>query len=833
MRIIDLAPGLGARAIAFQKVGFQVVYAAGDDVEDAKIYDALVHPQIFDIKNIAEIDPRTLPEADIIMARLVTEPRVKYGDKKAYLRSQNNGAVNYIICTKRPAFFILEAPVIFLYGNNRVITEEVMADYINSGYSIFYNTFTEEECSRYPVRGNHLFFIGIKNYQTNREFYFEQPDIDTTNRKLKLEAAETVNGWYRNVRFKEGTKYIQGSFYVRIGGTEKRTDRITEGFLSEMYLVDSLGLRRFTHNEIAWAKGIEGYNFNACSNKRSMYRKLVNVGSVFIAEVVARSVWNYAGIDNYGWQEKYEPDENSGWEEVEYPDKILPEPPEVEEKKDEKPEPQNVIFPKQRITKIHINTLKGLKNLDLPIEQNLTAIMGVNGCGKSTILHALACAFKPYKDGNDYKFSFFFTPNPDSDWKNSSLEVTYFDENEKREITRTYKKNQDRWSPRYTNRPTRDVFFVGIDTCIPEIEREKQTSFIDYSTNSLDDTVALKVVQTAANILNKDYKSLTMHKTDKKEMLGVRTADDLTYSSLSMGAGEQRVIKILRLLYSVNSYSLILIDEIDLLLHVTALKELIRVIYEVAKKRNLQVIFTTHSLEVASLTEYVDVKYLDVTEQKTMVLRCITPDIIYKMSHVVEKPIQIYVEDLLAEVIVRRIASDLNILRYVRIIKFGASSNAYVIAASYILKQERYDNILFVLDGDVDREDEEKQKAVNKVLSGTEADHEAKVNQAVSMIKQFHLPENTAPEKHIFDMLIQMDSSNEIVGHAKRLKAVRDSHEWLDELTDRMGQSEEWTLSHIMDIVAENPGWEDYIQEVRDWLVEKRGELELEVRDEV
>ena len=820
MRIIDLAPGLGARAIAFQKIGFQVVYAVGDDAEDARIYDTLVHPQVFDFRNIADLDPKTLPEADLIMARLATEPRVRYRDNNVTLRNENNAAVNYIIRTKRPTFFILEAPVIFLYGNNRVMTEEVMANYINSGYSIFYHTFSEEECSGYPVKGNHLFFIGIKNYQIYREFYFERPDVDIKKRELKLEAPEAVDKRYRNVRIRDEKQYIQGDFYVRIAGTEKKTDRITEGFLSEMYLVDSLGLRRFTHNEIAWAKGIEGYNFNTCSNKRNMYRKLVSAGSVFIAEVVARSIWNYVGYSSY---------ETVEWE---YQEELPPRLPEAKKKKNKKKKPENVIFPKQRLTNIHINTLKGLKNLDLPIEQNLTAIMGVNGCGKSTILHALACIFKPYKDGNDYKFSFFFTPNPDTDWKNSSLKVTYFDENDQREITREYKKDQDRWAPRYTNRPMRDVFFMGIDTCIPEIEKEKQTSFINYSTASLEDADALKVIQMAAKILNKDYKNLTVHKTDKKEMLGVRTADDLTYSSLSMGAGEQRVIKILRLLYSVNSYSLILIDEIDLLLHVTALKELIKVIYEVAKKKNLQIIFTTHSLEVAALTEYVDVKYLDVTEKKTMVLSCITPDIIYKMSHVVEKPIQIYVEDLLAEIIVKKIAADLNILRFARIVKFGASSNAYVIAASYILKQEEHDNVLFVLDGDVDREEKEKQKAVNKVLSGTEADHEAKVNKAVSMIRQFRLPEDTAPEKHIFDMLIQMDSPSEIIEHAKRLKAVRDSHEWLDELTDRMGQSEEWTLSHIMDIVAEHPGWGDYVREVRDWLVEKRGELRLEVRDE-
>ena len=46
----------------------------------------------------------------------------------------------------------------------------------------------------------------------------------------------------------------------------------------------------------------------------------------------------------------------------------------------------------QKITSLHIDKLKGLENLDISFEdKNVTAIFGANGCGKSTILHALAC----------------------------------------------------------------------------------------------------------------------------------------------------------------------------------------------------------------------------------------------------------------------------------------------------------------------------------------------------------------------------------------------------------------------------------------------------------
>lgn len=50
----------------------------------------------------------------------------------------------------------------------------------------------------------------------------------------------------------------------------------------------------------------------------------------------------------------------------------------------------------QYIESIHFDKLKNLKDLTLNFsDTRLTAIMGVNGAGKSTILHALACCYKP------------------------------------------------------------------------------------------------------------------------------------------------------------------------------------------------------------------------------------------------------------------------------------------------------------------------------------------------------------------------------------------------------------------------------------------------------
>ena len=50
----------------------------------------------------------------------------------------------------------------------------------------------------------------------------------------------------------------------------------------------------------------------------------------------------------------------------------------------------------QSLDKVFFTQLKGLHNVEISFtDKPITAIFGVNGCGKSTILHALACLYRP------------------------------------------------------------------------------------------------------------------------------------------------------------------------------------------------------------------------------------------------------------------------------------------------------------------------------------------------------------------------------------------------------------------------------------------------------
>lgn len=801
MKVLDLTFELGGNSFALNKAGFQVVSAVGNYQESEEIYKNNFGLEGFILKDLEEIPLNIFPDVDIIVGKL------NYRVEKS-IQGFNEDHINKKLCKIiskiTPKAFIVEGSSLMLTSRSKQLKD--FYEQLNDEYSLSHKILKESEYSGYPVVGKRLYVVGIRRDFFIENFYFPSPKYNEFSKVISQEEPNGIDSWYRKVNLKGKMEFDRENYYIMDRSRWIETSNIYFDLFREMYLKDAIGIRRLTHNELASVKGLKGYNFNECRNKYEMYRRIKRSCNVFVVAAIGEQVRRYLDDVVLSGKDKTEGMKNDN-------------------KPDEKTVLDKKLFPRHQILNIHIDKLKGIENLDLPIEKRLTAIMGVNGSGKSTVLHALACINMPFEDGEDYKFSYFFTPNPDANWKNSKFSITYYDEGLDKKVTRDYRKDKDRWSPRYANRPKRDTYFVGIESCIPEIEREKKTSFIDYSTNQEDDSISRRIIKKAAYILNKNYDILMSHETKNKKLFGVHTSDDITYSSLSMGAGEQRILKILDLLYAVNPYSLILIDEIDLLLHVTALRRLIETISEVAENKKLQVIFTTHSMEMDKLKKYVDIRYLESLPEKTMVYDAITPDIVYELTEHSNKAIEIYVEDLLAETIVRCIASDLNVLRNVKIVKYGAASNAFAIAASFAMQNKNADNSLIVLDGDVYRSKKEKNKAIKKVLTGTEKNYEEKVKRAESFISQFSLEEGVEPERFIFNMLVEMQCSDEIVEYAKKLRAVSNSHEWLDKIVDRMGQNEELILYRIMLIVSEHDKWEQYIHDVRQWLIDRRIEL--------
>lgn len=264
---------------------------------------------------------------------------------------------------------------------------------------------------------------------------------------------------------------------------------------------------------------------------------------------------------------------------------------------------------KQSLKRVEFGNLKRLKNVTVDFEGNhLTGIFGPNGCGKSTILHALACIYRPLdKVGEKNYFTRFFKGERNQDWKNSYLRA-FFDI-EGKEIDRVYRKGGDHWSPRLEKRLERVVKYIGIGSCVPDVEKEPYSRTKCYLSPESSEINNLNRILTAAKCCLKfEYDDYHSEKFASRKYQKVNIKEGISYSSLAMGAGEQRLFTILQELYSMPPYSLLLIDELDLTLHTSALHELINIMIDVAKRMNLQIIFTSHREELSSRSD-INVRY--------------------------------------------------------------------------------------------------------------------------------------------------------------------------------------------------------------------------------
>lgn len=479
----------------------------------------------------------------------------------------------------------------------------------------------------------------------------------------------------------------------------------------------------------------------------------------------------------------------------------------------------------QSINSLNFIQLKNIRDVEVTFAKTgLTAIMGVNGSGKSTILHALACCYKPLisKNRHDWKFTEFLPPNADALWRGSSFTMSHnfgVGAISHTNIIQTYAKLSDRWAPKYDRRPSRHVSYIGIRTCVPVIELETRQSFIGYSTTPLASVLAIAVKEKAGIILNRNYNAFNLCKTARYEYIGVEHEGN-RYSALSMGAGEQRVFKILEEVFDAPKNSLVLIDEIDLLLHVTALKKLLKVLDERAKAKELQIIFTTHSPVVFDLADSIEIRYIYQTPLKTLILTQIKPDIIYNLTGENDRPLNIYVEDDLAKAIVKRVCQELHMSRYVSVLQYGPAQNCFTVAGGLIIEGKDVTNTLFLLDGDKFSSEEERRNQVNRVVTGTLRIHQEMRELAFSKIDQFN-PSGMSPEKYIFYSILDVTETSEIQDAAFEIVTVDDDHKFVDEIINILGEERLSGLKRIIDLVSTTPKWKPLIQTLEDWLISK------------
>lgn len=243
--------------------------------------------------------------------------------------------------------------------------------------------------------------------------------------------------------------------------------------------------------------------------------------------------------------------------------------------------------------KASISKIRGFAGEDIVFEFPVTALIGPNGSGKSSVLGVAGCAYKPVKPGN------FFPKSAIGDESMSGWRVEYElvdkDLNPRQTVKRSIGFRQAKWVRGEV--ADRKVLFFGIERTVPAGEKTrykklKRSTYVHHgSLDALDAEVAKQV----EHILGKSVGEFRVTKLGNDDRFLVGRSSGSQYSEFHFGAGESSIIRMITEIEKAPQNALILIEEIENGLHPVATLRMVEYLIEVAERKALQAVFTTHS----------------------------------------------------------------------------------------------------------------------------------------------------------------------------------------------------------------------------------------------
>jgi len=176
---IDLFAGAGGIRAGFDQAGFTTVFA--NDVEpNCKItYDLNYQAPGLLVKDLREINPNDLPDADFLLGGFPCQPFSLAGHQQGFEDEQDRGNLFFYICdilkAKQPTGFLLEN-VKNLVSHNSGKTFKIIQYLLHElGYSLKFQVLNSMVHGGIPQNRERIFIVGFKDPLMTERFTFPAP----------------------------------------------------------------------------------------------------------------------------------------------------------------------------------------------------------------------------------------------------------------------------------------------------------------------------------------------------------------------------------------------------------------------------------------------------------------------------------------------------------------------------------------------------------------------------------------------------------------------------------------------------------------------------------
>ena len=408
------------------------------------------------------------------------------------------------------------------------------------------------------------------------------------------------------------------------------------------------------------------------------------------------------------------------------------------------------------LSEVRIRNLRGIRDLRVPFSYPVSVLAGPNGCGKSTVLFASACAYKVPGAGTRVFVPSALFPNFTGGGTNlkdeqegTEIEFHYLDNGER---TAMMWRRGKAWGRNFMGRrggkqPEGQLYLRTLANLTNPSEVRSILHLARRDPQAEEVTEDLLLF--AYRILPRRYlklSSITSQTKDKDLLfaeLGLKEGIEARYSEFHMSAGERAILRISREISRLQN-AIILIDEIEAGLHPYTQKKVMLELQRLALRNNLQIIVASHSpVVLESVPEDARI-FLDRDEETAEVKRVeayrdIIQKALYGQSN---NTLSILCEDKVAEGVIRGFMDILNPKLEIGhddiMISSDTGKNEFIGHIRTLSKIEKIDDFLFVLDGDA---------------RDLEVDYKNTASKYGQRVEPLFLPGDSSPEKWIWDKL--------------------------------------------------------------------------------
>lgn len=422
-------------------------------------------------------------------------------------------------------------------------------------------------------------------------------------------------------------------------------------------------------------------------------------------------------------------------------------------------------FPK-RLEWIEIDGLRGWSNQRIELSFPITALVGENGVGKSTVLQAIAVSYQ----SSDTHFASDFFPN--TTWetvKGATIRTSIREGANSSSTITSVRKPTNKWRGN-PDRPLRPVVYIDLRRIQPILARFGYGRLANPQLKEeAADAFDTSTLNRLSNVMGRRYEfaKLSVTDMDKTRPVPVLQREGAAFSGFHQGAGEVAMAELMK--KPIPKYAIVLIDEIETSLHPRVQRRLIRDLANLCREFELQVVLTTHSPYVLAELPAEARVYIEEGSQGKQVITGVSPEFaMTKMDEAQHPEADVFVEDprsagMLREIIVSR---DKDLISRVQIIPFGAASAGRILGIMNQQKRFPRPTVVF-LDGD--------QGPSDGCLT---------------------LPGGDAPERVIFETLNEQDWGgvprrvgrpvSDVIDCCSAAMTLSNHHEWVKAAADRL-----------------------------------------------